>query len=105
MAKVYDLTSKISTEKPIIQIGEKKIEVNDDHKLVLLVQAELQNKADSEAFDFVFEKLLGKKGKEEIDHMKLSFKDTKTIFLAVMAAASGEELEEVEARFQQATKQ
>ena len=104
MAKVYDLTAKIGNEKPIIKIGDKEFKVNDGHKTVILVQAELEKKPEHEAFDFVFEKLLGKEAKEEIDDMDLSFSEAKTLFLAVMAAASGEELETVEARFQQATK-
>ena len=104
MAKVYDLTAKIGNDKPIIKIGDKEIKVNDGHKTVILVQAELEKKSEYEAFDFVFEKLLGKEAKEDIDSMDLSFSEAKTLFLAVMAAASGEELETVEARFQQATK-
>lgn len=101
MAKVYDLTAKLSVEKPIIKIGEKEFTVNDNHKTVLLVQAELEKKSEVEAFDFVFEKLLGKESKAEIDNMNLSFGGIKTLFMAVMAAASGEELETIEERFQQ----
>lgn len=104
MAKVYDLTAKLSVEKPIIKIGDKEFEVNDNHKLVILVQSELEKRSDAEAFDFVFEKLLGKEAKKEIDDMELSFLGIKTLFIGVMAAASGEELETVEARFQQAIK-
>lgn len=104
MAKVYDLTAKLSVEKPIIKIGEKEFEVDDNHKTVLFVQAELEKKSEAEAFDVVFEKLLGKDAKKEIEEMGLSFNGIKTLFMAVMAAASGEELEVVEARFQQATK-
>ena len=104
MAKVYDLTAKLSVDKPIIKIGEKEFEVNDDHKVVLLVQGELENKSDSDAFDFVFEQLLGEESKVEIDSMNLSFSGIKTLFMAVMAAASGEELEVIEERFQQANK-
>ncbi len=104
MAKVYDLTAKMDHEKPVIKIGEKEFKVNDNHKMVILVQAELEKKSETEAFDFVFEKLLGKEAAEEIDKMELSFGNIKTLFLAVMAAASGEELEVVEARFQQAVK-
>ena len=104
MAKVYDLTAKIDNERPIIKIGEKEFKVNDNHKTVILVQAELQKKSETEAFDFVFEKLLGEEAAKEIEKMDLSFSNVKTLFLAVMAAASGEELETIEARFQQATK-
>ena len=104
MAKVYDLTGKISNEKPIIKIGDKEFKVNDNHKTVILVQAELEKKSETEAIDFVIEKLLGAEAAKEIDAMNLSFANTKTLFLAVMAAASGEELETIEARFQQATK-
>ncbi len=104
MAKVYDLTGKIDNEKPIIKFGGKEFTVNDNHKLVILVQSELEKKSDSEAFDFVFEKLLGEEAKKEIDDMELSFLGIKTLFIGVMAAASGEELEIVEARFQQAIK-
>lgn len=104
MAKVYDLTAKIDNEKPVIKIGDKEFKVNDNHKLVILVQAEMEKKSDQEAFSFVFEKLLGEDSAKEIEDMGLSFKSTKTLFLAVMAAASGEELETIEERFQQASK-
>lgn len=104
MAKVYDLTGKIDNEKPVIKIGDKEFKVNDNHKLVILVQANLEKKSDQDAFNFVFEQLLGEDSAKEIEDMGLSFKNTKTLFLAVMAAASGEELETVEARFQQAIK-
>lgn len=104
MAKIYDLTAKLSNDKPVIKIGDKEFKVNDNHKAVLLVQTELDKKSDAEAFDFVFEKLLGKDAKKEIDNMELSFANIKILFLAVMAAASGEELETIEERFQQATK-
>lgn len=104
MAKVYDLTAKIDNEKPVIKIGDKEFKVNDNHKAVILVQAELEKKTDTEAFDFVFEKLLGTDAAKEIDAMELSFSSAKTLFMAVMAAASGEELETIESRFQQAIK-
>lgn len=103
MSKVYDLTAKIDNEKPVIKFCGKEFKVNDNHKLVILVQTELEKKKDSEAFEFVFEKMLGKEAKKEIDGMDLSFSAIKTLYIAVMAAASGEEFEKVEARFQRAT--
>lgn len=103
MSKVYDLTNKLSTEKPVIKIGDQEYKVKNGYKTVLLVQQKLGELDEAEAMDFVLEKLLGQKAKEEIDEMDLSFSDMKTIFLATMAASSGEELETIEARFQQAT--
>ena len=100
MAKIYDITSKLDIEKPIIKLGGKDFEVNDNHKLVILIQNKISTLKDEEAFSFVFEKLLGKEAAKEIENMNLSFKNIKIVFLAVMAAASGEELEVVEERFQ-----
>ena len=100
MGKVYDLTAKISNDKPVIKMGDKEFEVNDNHKTVLIVQSQLEGKKEGEVFDFVFSKLLGEKSKKEIDAMELSFSSIKTVFIAVMAAASGEEFEVVEKRFQ-----
>ena len=102
MSKVYDLTGRIDNEKPVIKIGDKEFKVNDNHKLVILVQTEMEKKSDIETFTFVFNKLLGEKAAKEIEDMELSFAATKTLFIAVMAAAAGEEFEKVEARFQQA---
>lgn len=105
MAKVYDLTAKITADRPIIKIGDTEFEVNDNYKTVVLVQGELGKMDSQETFDFVFDKLLGKEAVKKIDELKLNFASTKTLFIAVMAAACGEEMETVEARFQQATEQ
>ena len=99
--KVYDLTSRLSNDKPVIKIGDIEFKVKNGYKTVLLVQQKLGELEEDKAMDFVIEKLLGQKAKEEIDEMDLSFNDMKTVFMATMAAASGEELETIEARFQQ----
>jgi hypothetical protein len=105
MSKVYDITSKIELEKPVVKIGEKVFEVNDDFKVVMSAQSAVGKESDqTKVFDTVFTKLLGEKQAKELDEMHLSAGNVKTVFLAVMAAATGEELETVEARFQQQIK-
>lgn len=43
MSKVYDITSKISTEKPVIKIGDKEYTVDNGKNTMLLVSQELSN--------------------------------------------------------------
>lgn len=102
MAKYYDITSKIDTEKPVIKIGEKEFIVEDDFKVVMSAQSAVSKEEDEgKVFDTIFIKLLGKNQTKELEDMHLSAKNVKTVFLAVMAAATGEELETIESRFQQ----
>lgn len=101
MSKVYDITSKISTEKPIIKMGDKEYAVDNSKNTMLLVSQELSNSDNQlKGMDKAVELLLGEDAFKEIENMKLSIDATRTLFIALMASVNGEEYEKAEARFQ-----
>ncbi|MEG0495607.1 MAG: hypothetical protein RR579_06340 [Eubacterium sp.] len=102
MARVIDITSKLKNEAPVVKIGDKEYEV-DNHKDTMLALAEKPQEPEGMAkeIDKTLECLLGKKALEEINAIGLRMPDLKVVFIAVMAAASDEEYEVVEKRFQE----
>lgn len=106
MAKHIDISAKITMEKPTVTFCGKTYEVNNGKNNMLLVQQYLgEEHGDIEMLFRVVEMLLGKKASEEIDKLDLPLDALKTVYLAVMAAASGEDYEEAEARFHTAEQQ
>ena len=101
MSKVYDITSKISTEKPVIKIGDKEYTVDNGKNTMLLVSQELSNSDNQiKGMDKAVELLLGEDAFKEIEGMNLSIDATRTLFIALMASVNGEDYEKAEARFQ-----
>ena len=101
MAQVYDISSKLSGEKKTIKIAEGvEFTIKDGMKEVLKVM-ELQKKKDHDIKDInaVIELLLGKEALIKIDKLNLSFSDYAIIAKAVMAAATGVTLEDLDKRF------
>ncbi len=102
-----DLTSKFSKEKPTIKVSDDLIiEVDDNHKNVLIVNALMGDTklTDSERMDKTLEQLLGKKNLERIKKLELRFIDYQKVFFGVMAAVNDESYEDVEKRFRNASK-
>lgn len=102
MAKNIDLTNKFSKEKPSITIGDLTLTVNDE-KSNILVMNSLMKKGDMTEFEMMdksLEILLGKKGYQEVEKLKLRLSDYKTLYFAIMAVVNDEEIEDVEKRFQ-----
>lgn len=106
MSKVYDISPKLTNEKPKIQIAENKIyEVDNRKNTILLMQQKLE-KADINDLNFLdeaIEMLLGEKAAKEIDEMDLSIAGYQTIFIAIMAAIQEIEYEQAEGMFRKAT--
>jgi hypothetical protein len=105
MKHIIDISAKLTTERPVIRVAEgKEYEVDNSKNKVLRVNQIMNESEGSEVelIDKAIRLLLGERAFEEIEEMKLSFPDYKTIFIAVMAAVSDEEFETVEARFQKA---
>ncbi|MBY2477629.1 hypothetical protein KWV16_12140 [Clostridioides difficile] len=103
MSNIIDISTKLTNEKPKIKISEDKVyTVNNSKNTVLIVNQRMSenNSNEIELIDDALKLLLGEKAFKEIDSMQLSFVDYKTIFVAVMAAISGETYEETETRFQ-----
>ena len=99
--KVYDITSKLNNEKPVIRIGEQDFEINNSKNAMMRVNEICKNSTDDfEIINEVLEELLGKENAEIIEKMELSVSGYRAVFIAVLAGAGDEEFEEVEKRFQ-----
>lgn len=118
MSKMIDISSKISNQLPTIRVSDTHIySVNNRKNAILLMQAtvnkmskeatkkaeeaeekgeEYEGNIEIEIMDFALSKLLGEKAHNEIEDMDLPLPEYKLLYEAVMAAATGRELEDVE---------
>ena len=102
MSKLYTLDGKLLTETPEIRVGEKIYPVDNRQKTVKKLMALNVEKADLDAqIDAVLKLAFGPEAFREIDGMDLPFPAYQKLFELVMAAVTGEEPEEIEARFQE----
>lgn len=104
MNKTIDITKYLTNERPTIKLAEDKVyEVDDRKNTVLLLNKKMESADlnDLEFIDEIFELLLGKEARKEIDEMDLSFSAYQTILVAAMAAVLGEDFEVAEARFRE----
>lgn len=105
MAKVIDISAKLTNERPTLKLGEGKVYEIDNRKNTVLIMNQKMEKSDLnnlEEVDEILELLIGKEAVKEINEMNLPFPDYLTIFIGVMAGATGEEYETIEARFRRA---
>ncbi|HHY42983.1 MAG TPA: hypothetical protein GX514_09125 [Thermoanaerobacterales bacterium] len=104
MGKVYDISSKLTSEKPKIKIAEnKEFVVNNSMKNMLKIDQMLQN-ADIDNAEFLNQAItlfLGEEAAKVLDEMDLSVKNYQTIFMAIMAAVQEIDIEEAEKMFQE----
>ena len=102
MSKVIDISAKLTNERPKLKLSEDKIYEIDDRKNTILKMNQKMKNADLDDVEFIDEMiamLLGKEAAKEIDKMNLSISAYKHIMIAIIAAVTGEEYEEAEARF------
>jgi hypothetical protein len=114
MAQIIDITKRITNELPMVKITDDiVVTVNNRKNTILNMQAmvqEVQKKSKDGTFDEVglmtksLEMLIGAKATKEVEDMDLPLPEYKTVYQAVMAAATGSTLEEVEGRFQDTEK-
>lgn len=103
MGKLYTIDGKYLTGQPEIRLGDKVYTVDDRKKTVeKIVKISQSGKSDFEMMDEILKLAVGTAAFKEIADMDLSFSAYQKIFEVVMAAATGEEPEEVAARFQDA---
>ncbi|MCF6461498.1 hypothetical protein [Clostridium sp. Cult3] len=106
MSKVYDISAKLTNEKPKIQIAENKIYEVDNRKNTILKMQQMLQKADIDDLDFLdeaIEMLLGEKAAKELAEMDLSIKNYQVIFVTIVAAIQEIEYEQAEGMFRKAT--
>lgn len=99
MAKIINISDKLSNEKPCIQVGEKSYVVNDSLETVMKFE-EMYGDGDTQGMLECMKVALGAKAYKEASFEKMSFSNIRVWFLAVMAAMQGVTYEEVEERFQ-----
>jgi hypothetical protein len=100
LAKIINITDRLSTEKPSIIIGEKSYSVNDGMDNVLKFE-ELAGASTMDSMTQALELSLGKEVVEELGVKSWSINNFKVLTTAILAAMQGIEYEEAEARFPQ----
>ena len=103
MAKIINISDKLSLNKPSIQVGDKIYPVDDSLKTVMKFE-EVYGDGDTQDMLECMKVALGEAAYEELDFVHTSFKNIQVWFLAVMAAMQDLDYEAVEARFQQFNK-
>ena len=99
MGKMYTLDDKLLTETPEVRIGDKVYPVDDRASTVRKLMKIKQDDSDA-----VLRLAFGEKAFKEIDGMDIPFPAHLQLVKIVIAAMTGEEIAEVDARFQDATK-
>lgn len=98
MAKIINISDKLSLEKPVIQVGEKQYVVDDSLATVLKFE-EQSDVGDTQGMLESMKVALGEAAYEELSFETMSFKNIQVWFFAVMAAMQDVDYEELEARF------
>ena len=98
MAKIINISDKLSFDKPSIQIGEKTYEVNDSLETVMKFE-EVYGDGDTQGMLECLKVALGETAANELQFDKMSFKNIQVWFLAINAAMQDMTYEETEARF------
>lgn len=101
MAKVINITDKLSLERPTIVIGENSYPVNDSMETVLKFQ-ELALDATVENMEKAIKLALGDAASKELNIKKMSIPNFKVLSTAILAAMQNIEYEEAESRFRKA---
>ena len=103
MAKMINITDRMSKEQLILVYGDKQYVVNDGMGAVLKFE-ELVTKGTSESFVEAIKVSLGDKAAKELNIMSLTIENFKVLSIAILALMQGITYEEADARFQEAGK-
>ena len=98
MAKIINISDKLSFEKPCIQVGEKTYTVNDSLETVMKFE-EVYGDGDTQSMLECLKVALGEEAYEELNFVKMPFKNIQVWFLAINAAMQDLTYEETESRF------
>ena len=98
MAKIINISDKLSKDKPKIKLGEKLYVVNDSMATVLEFE-ELATLGTSDSMMKAIELSLGKEAVEELDIKNMSISNFRVITTAILAAMQDLTYEEAESRF------
>lgn len=95
MAKIYDISMKITNELPAMKITDEiLVTVNNRHSTILNIQAmimeaEKKESNETEIMDKALNLLIGEKKTEEINALDLPINEFKEVYAAVMKVAQG----------------
>jgi uncharacterized protein (DUF697 family) len=98
MAKIINISDKLSFGKPCIQVGDKTYTVNDSLETVMKFE-EVFGDGDTASMVECLKVALGEETCEELNFEKMSFKNIQVWFLAINAAMQDMTYEETESRF------
>lgn len=104
MAKMYTLDEKLLVGTPEIRIGDKVYSVDDRQKTVKKILDICDKNAEEKNLDMideVFRLAFSPKDFKEIDGMNISWAAYQELFTMVVSAVTGQEKEDIEARFPQ----
>lgn len=107
MARVIDISNKLSNEKPLIKLSDEvTVELNDSMKNVLTVMKDLdEDMSEVEMINNLSVKLFGKEGKKKIDTMNLSVSSYFTLIKSAMALLLDQDVEVVDNMFRKEIEQ
>lgn len=100
---VYTLPDELINSKPEIRIGDKIYKVDDRMKTVRKFSKLSQKDGDDGDIEMI-KLALGEKAAKEIDAMDLPYPAYTELIMLISAAMTGEQPEDVRARFQEFTK-
>ena len=101
MSKIINITDKLRTDKPVIQIGDKEYSVNDGLDTVMKFE-ELASAGSTENMIKAIEVALGEKAAKELKPQGMSVSNFQVLVIAIMAAVQGVAYEEAASRFRKA---
>lgn len=110
MGKLYTLDNKLLVETPEIRVGEKVYAVDNRQKTVLKIQKVSEgmtgpdatpDKANT-AMQEIMKLAFGPQAAKEIDGLNMPYPAYQRLFALLMAAVTGEDEDEYDARFRQA---
>ena len=105
MAKIINISDKLSSGKPSIQIGDKLYTVDDSLQTVMKFEEMYSGSGDMQSMLECLKVALGAKACTELKFEKMSFNDVRVWFFAIMAAMQDEEYEVIESRFRKFDKE
>jgi hypothetical protein len=103
MAKIINISDKLSFEKPCIQVNDKHYTVNDSLETVMKFE-EVYGDGDTQGMLECLKVALGEEAYTELSFEKMSFKNIQVWFLAINAAMQDLTYEETESRFHKFSK-
>lgn len=85
MAKIVDITEKLSLEKPQIKIGKEMLNVNDEAVRMLEVVPLLNGEMNAETIERICGTIFSEEDYAKIKEMKLNIKNFRILFEAAMS--------------------